>query len=89
MPVIETVDAQDSYYFGIIVVVTGSFSGTDDVKRKFTQTFFLAPQVKGYFVLNDVFRCVNESGQLEINSKPVDCDSDSSPTAPMPTASGL
>ncbi|KAL8111131.1 nuclear transport factor 2-like isoform X2 [Apium graveolens] len=84
---IETVDAQDSFYWGIIVVVTGSFSGTDDAKWKFTQTFFLAPQGNGYFVLNDVFRCVKESGQLEINSKPVDCDGDNSPTAPFVTVS--
>lgn len=87
LPVIETVDAQDSYNSGIIVVVTGSLSGTDDVRRNFTQTFFLAPQEKGYFVLNDVFRHVKESGQLEINSEPFDCDCDGSPTAPLATAS--
>ncbi|KAK1372133.1 Ras GTPase-activating protein-binding protein 1 [Heracleum sosnowskyi] len=89
MPEIETVDAQYSFYSGIIVLVTGSLTGTDDVKRKFTQTFFLAPQEMGYFVLNDVFRCVKESGQLEINSEPVDCDNDSSPTAPLATASDV
>ncbi|KAL1810751.1 hypothetical protein ACET3Z_020816 [Daucus carota] len=83
LPQIETVDAQDSYHSGIIVVVTGSLSGTDNVRRKFTQTFFLAPQEKGYFVLNDVYRCVGEAEQLEMYSKPVDCDNESSPTAPL------
>ena len=38
------------------------------LKRKFTQTFFLAPQDKGYFVLNDVFRYVEENELLQTNS---------------------
>lgn len=59
------------------------------MKRKFTQTFFLAPQDNGYFVLNDVFRYVKESGKLETISKPVDCDSESAPTAPLASASGF
>jgi hypothetical protein len=31
-----------------------------DNKRKFVETFFLAPQEKGYFVLNDVFHFIDE-----------------------------
>lgn len=56
---IKTADAQDSYQEGVMVLVTGCLTGTDNVKRKFTQTFFLAPQEKGYFVLNDIFRYVD------------------------------
>ncbi|XP_052483289.1 nuclear transport factor 2-like [Gossypium raimondii] len=57
---IKTADAEDSFEKGIILLVTGSLTGKDNVKKKFAQTFFLAPQDKGYFVLNDVFRYVEE-----------------------------
>ncbi|CAI9755665.1 unnamed protein product [Fraxinus pennsylvanica] len=59
---IKTADAQDSYKGGVIVLVTGCLTGKDNLRKKFTQTFFLAPQVKGYYVLNDVFRYVGEIG---------------------------
>ncbi|XWS60431.1 hypothetical protein CRYUN_Cryun07bG0036000 [Craigia yunnanensis] len=57
---IKTADAQESFEKGVIVLVTGCLTGKDNVRKKFTQTFFLAPQDKGYFVLNDVFRYVEE-----------------------------
>ncbi|XP_019413015.1 PREDICTED: putative G3BP-like protein isoform X2 [Lupinus angustifolius] len=59
---IISVDAQESYGGGVLVLVTGFITGEDNIKQKFTQCFFLAPQEKGYFVLNDVFRYVNEDG---------------------------
>ncbi|XP_061339116.1 nuclear transport factor 2 isoform X2 [Gastrolobium bilobum] len=59
---IISVDAQESYAGGVLVLVTGFMIGKDDIKKKFTQCFFLAPQEKGYFVLNDVFRYVDENG---------------------------
>jgi hypothetical protein len=52
------VDAQESFGGGVAVFVTGFMIGKDGIKQKFTQSFFLAPQKKGYFVLNDVFRYV-------------------------------
>ncbi|KAF9608579.1 hypothetical protein IFM89_010011 [Coptis chinensis] len=58
---IKTIDAQDSYKGGVVVQVTGWLI----VKRKFTQSFFLAPQDKGYFVLNDVFRLMDEYEMVE------------------------
>lgn len=58
---IKTADAQDSFKDGVIVMVTGCLTGRDKLRRKFAQTFFLAPQDKGYFVLNDVFRYVEEN----------------------------
>ncbi|KAL3748610.1 hypothetical protein ACJRO7_009793 [Eucalyptus globulus] len=61
---IKTADAQESHANGVIVLVTGCLTGRDNAKRKFTQTFFLAPQDKGYFVLNDVFRYVGETELL-------------------------
>ncbi|KAK4367608.1 hypothetical protein RND71_011400 [Anisodus tanguticus] len=54
---IKTADAQQSYKDGVIVLVTGK----DNIRKQFTQTFFLAPQDKGYFVLNDVLRYVGEN----------------------------
>ncbi|KAL1215116.1 Nuclear transport factor 2 [Cardamine amara subsp. amara] len=57
---IETADAQESHERGVIVLVTGRLTGNDNVMKKFSQTFFLAPQDKGYFVLNDVFRFLEE-----------------------------
>ncbi|GAV70733.1 RRM_1 domain-containing protein/NTF2 domain-containing protein [Cephalotus follicularis] len=57
---ITTVDAQESHKGGVLVLVTGYLTGKDDVRRKFTQSFFLAPQDNGYFVLNDVFRYVDD-----------------------------
>lgn len=51
------------------------------MRRKFTQTFFLAPQDKGYFVLNDIFRYVDEA-QLS------DADPDSSNDVEVPLVVG-
>ncbi|KAJ9564474.1 hypothetical protein OSB04_000440 [Centaurea solstitialis] len=65
---IKTADAQESYKDGVIVLVTGCLTRKeDDRRRKFIQSFFLAPQDKGYFVLNDVFRYVDESNPMEDN----------------------
>ncbi|GAA0168137.1 RNA metabolism protein [Lithospermum erythrorhizon] len=58
---IKTADAQLSFNDGVIVLVTGCLTGKDNLRRKFAQTFFLAPQENGYFVLNDVFRFVEEN----------------------------
>ncbi|XP_022021390.1 nuclear transport factor 2 isoform X2 [Helianthus annuus] len=69
---IKTADAQDSHQSGVIVLVTGCLTGKDNVKRKFAQTFFLAPQEKGYFVQNDVFRYVEEREPLENPSPSVE-----------------
>ncbi|KAK3029946.1 hypothetical protein RJ639_038174 [Escallonia herrerae] len=80
---IKTADAQESYQAGVIVLVTGCLTGKDNVRRKFSQTFFLAPQEKGYFVLNDVFRYVEESEPLETTSASVTGVIDSAPTAPL------
>lgn len=62
-----TVDAQDSFNGGVLVLVTGFLTGKDGLRHKFTQTFFLAPQDKGYFVLNDVFRYVDDGNQGLVN----------------------
>ncbi|XAR51235.1 hypothetical protein NMG60_11005801 [Bertholletia excelsa] len=80
---IKTADAQESYKEGVIVLVTGCLTGKDNVRRKFTQTFFLAPQENGFFVLNDVFRYVEESDSLEVNSMPVNSFNDNPQMEPL------
>lgn len=85
---IETADAQESYGKGVIVLVTGCLTGKDHVRRKFTQTFFLAPQEKGYFVLNDVFRFLEEDEPLPINSTANNGMSNATTTAALPPEQG-
>lgn len=63
---VKFVDAQESYNGGVIVLVTGSMINVDGSRRGFTQTFFLAPQDKGYYVLNDIFRYVEENIHLSV-----------------------
>ncbi|KAG6587587.1 Nuclear transport factor 2, partial [Cucurbita argyrosperma subsp. sororia] len=65
---IITADAQESHEKGVIVLVTGCLTGKDNLRRKFSQTFFLAPQDKGYYVLNDVLRHVEETESNRSNS---------------------
>ncbi|KAL6506535.1 hypothetical protein OROGR_024716 [Orobanche gracilis] len=56
---IKTVDAQESFDGGVHVLVTGYLTGKDNAVCNFAQSFFLAPQETGYFVLNDMFRYVD------------------------------
>lgn len=62
---ITSYDIQESHDGGFLLVVTGYFTLNERLRRKFTQTFFLAPQENGYFVLNDIFRFVNESEAID------------------------
>lgn len=57
---IHSVDAQESANGGIIIQVIGEMSNHSEPWRKFVQTFFLAQQPNGYFVLNDIFRFLKE-----------------------------
>lgn len=67
---IKTVDSQDSLTGGVLVLVTGSLSTKSTGKRNFVQCFFLAPQEKGYFVLNDVFRYCDDEVPQQTGSAP-------------------
>ncbi|KAL2325039.1 hypothetical protein Fmac_024097 [Flemingia macrophylla] len=58
---IKTAQSLGSWGGGVLVMVYGSLQLKDyGLRRKFMQTFFLAPQDKGYFVLNDIFHFVEE-----------------------------
>lgn len=74
---IISVDAQESYGGAVLILVTGFMIGKDNMKQKFTQCFFLAPQKTGYFVLNDIFRYVDENenqGSFDDAESPVTPD---------------
>ncbi|KAF7827970.1 ras GTPase-activating protein-binding protein 2-like [Senna tora] len=78
---ILSADAQQSYKDGVMVVVTGCLTGNDNMKRKFTQSFFLAPQNdKAYFVLNDIFRYI-EHKSVEVHSAPANDAEEIAPPA--------
>ncbi|KOM34493.1 hypothetical protein LR48_Vigan02g064300 [Vigna angularis] len=58
---IKTAHSLESWSGGVLVMVSGSVQIKDyNQRRKFMQTFFLAPQEKGFFVLNDIFHFVEE-----------------------------
>ncbi|KAK4937772.1 hypothetical protein LTR10_021649 [Elasticomyces elasticus] len=52
------VDSQSSFN-DIVVQVIGEMSNKSEPHHKFVQTFILAEQPNGYFVLNDIFRYLN------------------------------
>ena len=57
---VSNVDSQASLNGGIIVQVLGEMSNKGGACHKFAQTFFLAEQPNGYYVLNDIFRFLKE-----------------------------
>ncbi|WOK98965.1 G3BP-like protein [Canna indica] len=58
---IKSAHSLESWNGGVMVMVSGYVQLEDySVRRKFVQTFFLAPQEKGYFVLNDIFHFLEE-----------------------------
>ena len=58
---IDYIDCQQSLSDGVMVMVTGSLSNAGQSPRRFSQSFFLAPQPNGYYVLNDIFRYLGNS----------------------------
>ncbi|KAL9253093.1 Nuclear transport factor 2-like protein [Drosera capensis] len=60
---ILTADSQPSYMKGVIIIITGYLTDDDNGKRKFTESFSLAQIDKSYFVLNDIFRFIDEEKQ--------------------------
>ncbi|KAI5348186.1 hypothetical protein L3X38_001073 [Prunus dulcis] len=58
---INTAHSLESWNGGVLVMVSGSLQTQNFTgRKKFVQTFFLAPQEKGYFVLNDIFHFIDE-----------------------------
>ncbi|APA10321.1 hypothetical protein SS1G_07219 [Sclerotinia sclerotiorum 1980 UF-70] len=61
---VTNVDSQSSFD-NIVIQVIGETSNKSAEPKKFVQTFVLAQQPTGYFVLNDVFRYINEEVEEE------------------------
>ncbi|KAK6788513.1 hypothetical protein RDI58_012311 [Solanum bulbocastanum] len=57
---VKTIDSQLSVAGGVLVIVMAYLIGQDKSRKRFSQTFFLAPQETGYYVLNDIFRFIGE-----------------------------
>ncbi|EME49633.1 hypothetical protein DOTSEDRAFT_68422 [Dothistroma septosporum NZE10] len=65
---VTNVDSQASDQ-NIVIQVIGEISNKSQPHKKFTQTFVLATQTNGYFVLNDIFRyLVEEEDETEQES---------------------
>ncbi|CAG8949411.1 hypothetical protein HYFRA_00005040 [Hymenoscyphus fraxineus] len=62
---VSNVDSQASFD-NIVIQVIGETSNKSAELKKFVQTFVLAQQPTGYFVLNDIFRYINEEGDEEV-----------------------
>ncbi|KAG0339153.1 hypothetical protein BG000_002740 [Podila horticola] len=57
---VSNVDCQGSLDGSIIIQVLGELSNRGGPAQKFAQTFFLAVQPKGFYVLNDIFRYLKD-----------------------------
>lgn len=57
------VDSQASFE-NILIAVIGEISNKSEPSRKFVQTFVLAEQPNGYYVLNDVFRYLVDEEEI-------------------------
>ena len=78
---VSNVDSQESFK-NIVVQVIGEMSNKAAPHRKFVQTFVLAEQPNGYFVLNDIFRYINEDEEEELDSEePTEIESSAQPAA--------
>ncbi|KAK7378509.1 hypothetical protein VNO80_03951 [Phaseolus coccineus] len=89
---IKTINSLDSWDGGVLVMVSGSVKLKDiSGRRKFVQTFFLAPQEKGYFVLNDIFHFVEEGvtypNMIPVASEAIDTQPHVSASLAEPPAS--
>ena len=67
---VTNVDSQSSDSH-IVIQVIGEISNKSQPHKKFTQTFILATQTNGYFVLNDIFRyLIDEEDEPEPGVEP-------------------
>ncbi|EOY20053.1 Uncharacterized protein TCM_045449 [Theobroma cacao] len=86
-------NVQGSCDTGISIQVVGRMTMNDDEIRHFSQSFFLAPQEKGYFVSNDVFRFLKDEEITKIDadetSDPLRTNFEPSPDQEMTMVSSL
>jgi hypothetical protein len=85
---VTNVDSQASDS-NIVIQVIGEISNKSQPHKKFTQTFVLATQTNGYFVLNDIFRYLaedDEEAEVETHNQPEETQASqvSAPIDPEP-----
>jgi hypothetical protein len=68
------VDSQASFE-NIVVQVIGEMSNKSEPHHRFVQTFVLATQQNGYYVLNDIFRYLNDDEDEIFEDAPTQDDS--------------
>ncbi|PQK12535.1 hypothetical protein BB8028_0003g11520 [Beauveria bassiana] len=76
---VSNVDSQASDD-SIVIQVIGETSNKGAEPKKFVQTFVLAKQPSGYFVLNDMLRYILEEDETEVD------EAEKEPAAPAPEA---
>ncbi|KAG0078350.1 hypothetical protein BGZ93_008558 [Podila epicladia] len=57
---VTNIDCQQSLGGSIIIQILGELANRGGPSQKFSQTFLLAEQPKGYYVLNDIFRYLKD-----------------------------
>lgn len=67
---VTNVDSQGSFEKSIVIQVIGEMSMKGAPHKKFVQTFVLAKQHNGYYVLNDIFRYIAEEEEEELEEAP-------------------
>jgi hypothetical protein len=85
---VSNVDSQESFK-NIVVQVIGEMSNKAAPHRKFVQTFVLAEQPNGYFVLNDIFRYINEDEEEEVGNEGTPEPEPAATSAPEPEPATL
>ena len=60
---ISNIDCQPSINGGILVMTVGKIQLKDGSIKRFVQTVFLAEQPSGYYILNDMFRFINNGSE--------------------------
>ncbi|KAG5928362.1 hypothetical protein E4U42_000755 [Claviceps africana] len=79
---VSNVDTQASFD-NIVIQVIGETSNKSAEPKKFVQTFVLAQQPSGYFVLNDILRYISEEDEDDSSAAP---DTPADLQEPAPTA---
>ncbi|KAG0371386.1 hypothetical protein BC939DRAFT_476653 [Gamsiella multidivaricata] len=80
---VSDLDCQASHNNGIIIQILGEMSNKGGPAQKFAQTFFLAEQPQGYYVLNDIFRYLKDDTDDDEYPKEAE-DVVEEPAAPQP-----
>ncbi|ORY95553.1 hypothetical protein BCR43DRAFT_493168 [Syncephalastrum racemosum] len=80
--IVTQVDSQISVNNGILVQVLGEMCNNGGPLRHFSQTFFLATQETGFYVLNDIFRFLKDEDGIQLEEE----TDQAPPPAPAPAA---